>query len=155
METSVETQAPVARVRLELPVEFRPVKPEDMSLVMDSWLKSFRGSPWAGVVTNHTYYDIYRVTIEQLLARGAKLLIAHVPGKPDMIMGYLCYEELKNDETAVHYLYVKDPYRRRQIAARLIKQVHKDNEKPLFYTFKTSYSKHFRARHVPEIARRK
>lgn len=142
-----------------IPIETRPYEPQtDEPFIFHSWLSSFRSSRFAGCVPNHLYWDVYRVAIEQLIARGAKILVATVPGKPNLLMGFLCHETLRNGEVVVHYCYVKDPYRKSNIATRLIEEIRTDHEKPIFYTFRTENARHFkriRAVYAPEIARRR
>ena len=36
-------------------VSFRPMVPDDLPFVMDTWLKSWRKSPWAGIVPNNEF----------------------------------------------------------------------------------------------------
>ncbi len=158
METSTVIVSAPRPSKVEMPVSFREWRDEDRAFVMDSWLRSYRSSKWAGITPNHLYFDVTRVCINQLLDRGAKILIAHAPTSEDAIIGFLCYEQLKNGEVAVHYCYVKDPYRRAGVASRLIARVYTDHEKPLYYTFRTDFAKYFkgiRLGFAPEIARRK
>jgi hypothetical protein len=55
----------------------------------------------------------------------------------------------------VHYLFVKDIYRNRGISKGLLAEAEIPGDGTAFYTHKTGYSKHYRGKFVPEIARRK
>jgi len=133
---------------------FREPVPADIKFVGDSWLRSFRDSPWAGVVGNNDYFDTYHRTIEQLFARGAKLLVACQVNDPAHILGWICTEPVKGG-TAVHYLFVKRWYREKGLASELIRRSIADGQER-FYTFRTRASQYFPGwRHVPAIARRK
>lgn len=132
---------------------FRPVAPDELSFVLDSWLKSYRGSPWAGVLRNNRYFEETRGTIEDLLARGAKLN-ACVVEETQRIVGFICNES-KDLQACIHYVYVKDPYRRLGVAKELVRQA-TEGSRFVFYTFRTRASKFILpgAVYAAEIARR-
>jgi hypothetical protein len=125
--------------------------PDDLPMVFDSWLKSWRTSKWAGVIPNHRYFDVQRELIESLLLRGAKVVIAYPSGHPDVIMGWACAEE-KEGKTVLHYLYVKDPYLGLRVPELLLKTL--PGQQPGFITHRLPVPlKDWR--HAPEMARRK
>lgn len=146
----------------------RPARRDDISFIFDSWLRSWRKSPWAGIVPNNVYYPLTRSVIEQLVARGAEFKVAALESNPDHILGWICYELLPartpdGPEAVIHYLYVKDPYLPLGIDDQLVAAV--PGVKPGFYTFryrqvvealdraKGPEGQHWK--HAPEIARRK
>lgn len=138
-------------------VAIRPATPDDMGFVWDSWLKSWRKSPWAGCIPNNLYFETTRSAIEQLVGRGATFLVACLAAEPDKILGWCCHE-LSQDttpRTVVHYVYVKDPYLSLGIAGQLVNGL--PGAKPGFYSHR--YRQVAEAcpgwRHAPEIARRK
>ncbi len=137
--------------------EFRRAVPLDMKCVIDNWLKSYKTSPWAGVVTNDQYYDVHHETIRQLLARGAKLLVACNRTDPNQILGWICYEAVDGGD-CVHFVYVKETagLRRRGIAAELVRQACSGSGRR-FYTFRTRAAGYLFAdwQFAPEICRRK
>lgn len=126
--------------------------PDDLAMVFDSWLKSWRTSKWAGVIPNHLYFDTQRVLIEELLSRGAKLHIAYPSGREDIILGWACSEE-KEGKTVLHYLYTKDPFIGLGIPALLLASL--PGAKPGFITHKLPLKETKEWRHTPEMARRK
>ena len=137
-------------------VTFRPLDPDEMGFVMDSWFRSYRNSEWAGVIPNHLYYPTMREMLASLISRGAKILAAiAVTEEGERVIGYVCHEN-KKMETVLHYLYVKDPYRRAGLGKKLVSLA---TEGPyLLYTHRTRLSRFVlphSARFVPEIARRK
>lgn len=142
--------------RLEGVVHYRDLEPGDVSFVLDSWIKSFRDSPWAGVVPNHRFFDITHEVIEELLQRGAKVEVAAAKHDPTRILGWVCYEPVKGG-TAIHYLYVKDPFRLQGLGRSLLERANESTPNgSKFYTFRTRAAAYFPEwRHVPEIARRK
>lgn len=126
--------------------------PDDLSMVFDSWLKSWRTSKWAGVIPNHLYFATQRAAIEELLLRGAVIKVAHPSGRPDIILGWACGEE-KEGKTVLHYLYTKDPFLGLGIPALLIGAL--PGDKPGFVTHKLPLKELKDWRHTPEMARRK
>lgn len=134
-------------------IQFRESKPADLSLVFDSWMRSWRTSKWAGVIPNNLYFDTMRTLIEDLLARGAKVTVAVHDENPDLILGWACYE-VKENRTVLHYIYVKDVYVGSSfaIAEKLLDTL--PGDKPGFITFKLPHKDLKTWTHAPEIARR-
>jgi GNAT superfamily N-acetyltransferase len=140
-------------------LQLRDIQPGDVRFVLDSWAKSFRASPWAGVIPNHLYYDVFHESVEQLLARGTKIQIACAKHDPSRILGWVATEKVR-DGQAVHFIYVKDPFRRRGLASHLLEQTvgTQDREGRYFYTYRTRDSGYLFGTDwtfAPEIARRK
>lgn len=140
-------------------VEFRPAYSGDFAFIFDSWLRSWRKSPWAGIIPNNMYFPVTRSTIEQLVGRGAQFEVACLAADPERILGWICHEQ-SGPDAVVHYIYVKDPYLPLGIGEALVERA--SGNKPGFYTFR--YRQVVDAcqpqgkdgwRHVPEIARRK
>lgn len=131
----------------------RPATPDEMDFVLDSWLKSYKFSPWAGVQENHKYFVNQREAIEALLARGAVLTVAEWP-ETERVAGYICHEH-KDSVDVVHYVYVKDHWRKMGVGKSLVNHVSRGGQ--LIYTFRTRASKYILpgAVFAPEIARRK
>lgn len=146
-------------MRLSPVYKMRPFVPADFKLVMDSWSKSWRESPWAGAIPNNRFHAVFTDAVAQLVERGAQFVVLCAAANEDQIIGWACYE-LVRDGTALHYLYVKDPFRRRGLGAELVqavKEAHGTSDRT-FYTHRTRFadSSIFRGfRHAPEIARRK
>lgn len=135
-------------------VQIRGARKDDISFIFDSWLRSWRKSPWAGVVPNNVYFPLTRSVIEQLVARGAEFKVACLADNPDLILGWICHE-LTGPDAVVHYVYTKDPYLSLGIGEALVAAI--PGNKPGFYTFR--YRQVSEAcqgwKHAAEIARRK
>lgn len=128
----------------------RPATADDIPFVFDSWLNSWRTSKWAGVVRNCDYYSTTRSVIEDLIARGAVLLVADAG---PTLLGWVCAEE-KDGRAVLHYLYTKDAYLRLGVEERLLDAV--PGVKPGFFTFYLHrFAKSVGWSFAPEIARRK
>lgn len=134
---------------------YRPAKPSDVPFIFDSWLRSWRDLPWSGTIPNNLYADTQRSCIEQLLARGARIEVAHPEGRDDHILGWACTEVTRDGFAVLHYLYVKDPYITLSIDDQLVARA--EGKTPGFYTHRNP---RFLSvipgwTHAPEIARRK
>jgi hypothetical protein len=130
----------------------RALKAEDVPMIFDSWLKSWRGSKYAGVIPNNRYYEIQRELIEGLVMRGATFSVAYPEAMDDVILGWAC-SEVKEGKTVLHYLYVKDPFLGQGITEALLGS--RPGEKPGFITHKLQEKLLKDWRWVPEMARRK
>jgi GNAT superfamily N-acetyltransferase len=99
---------------MQFPRAIRPGRPADARFVLDSWARSFRRSPFAGCVPEDLYPSVVRATATRLLATGT-LEVACNPDEPDQILGWALREPGR-----LHYVYVKDPWRRDGIARDLL-----------------------------------
>lgn len=114
----------------QLQVEVRPGEPADLALVYATWLRSVRHSSlFSRGVSNRVFFAAHHLVIERLLGRGAQLLVAHPPGEPGVILGYLCYERVAPGMTiaglelaphVVHFIYTKGAFRRLGVARTLL-----------------------------------
>lgn len=132
---------------------FRPLDPDELPFVLDSWSLSWRTSEWSGTTPNHLQPMVTRELVGGLIARGAHIEVAAIG---ERIAGYVCYEH-KGSDSVVHWVYVKDPYRRAGLGKALVQFATREAT-GVFYTHRTRYSKYIMpavARFAPEIARRK
>ena len=136
-------------------VAFRPATRDDVMDIVDWWVHSFKRSKWAGCTPNNKVKEVFGESIRQLLARGSKLLLAVNPDNEAQVLGFICTEKTKLDEPVVHYLFVKDYYRRHGISKQLLEAANIPTDGSAFFTHRTAFSKYYRGKHVPEIARRK
>lgn len=120
-----------------------------MDFLFDSWLQSWRTSPYAGVVPNHLYYEVHRVLIEDLLARGAMVVVATPRSDQSRIEGWAC-SEVKDGVTVLHYLYTRG---NATLIDPLLDAL--PGSKPGFITHSLPDPRFRTWRWVPEMARRK
>lgn len=122
---------------------------------MDSWLKTWRESPWAGCIPNHMFRDVTRTMIEELVLSGSTYTVACLAARPDRILGWLLHGTSPDGKAVAHCVYVKDPYVTRGVPELLASAP--AGTKPGFYTHRTrQMARCFPDyKHAPEIARRK
>lgn len=136
-------------------LEFGEMDGEEVTFVLDSMSKSFRSSPWAGVVGNHLWHPLMKATLTGLLERGARVRVARASGK---IQGYVMFET-KGPDVFVHWVYTRDSARRLGVGSRLLQEAGVKKGQRWFYTFRTKSAAYLTrghiAAHVPEAARRR
>ena len=106
---------------MTLPVAIRPADSGDVGLIYSSWLKSYwdarppalRGVPREVFFSDHGHHGV----ITRLLPRSS-VLVACEPEDPSEIYGWLCASP-----RALHYVYVKELWRRKHVATRLINAI--------------------------------
>lgn len=92
--------------------ETRLGKPDDLAFVVDCWVKNDPElrSMRTGESTRH---------VRSLIARPAsRLIVAHVPGEPDAILGWAATED--GSPCCVHYIYVRKDARRQGVASAMV-----------------------------------
>ena len=115
--------------KIETLVELREMLPDDFSFIRSSWCKSLRsGSYYHHSIPEKTFYAAHKAGINDTL-ENAKCLVATPANEPNIIVGYLVYEERGSDEYVVlHYCYVKKMFRMMGLANLLISIASKDRQ---------------------------
>lgn len=139
-------------VKDQLPVVIRPYTVTDINFIMSSWLKShkedldfstridnlqqikkalgrLRVPKLKTYVPNNKYYNIAPTMFKAILAK-AGALVACDANDYDHIYGYMVAETI-HDEPVVHWVYVKNIFRRTGIGKLLLSKVCEPDSKPL------------------------
>lgn len=124
--------------------------------IRDSWLKSFRDSPWAGCVPNNLYWPTYTEAVEQL-ASESRVVAVVSKDDPDTIVAWICAEPQKG---IVHYAFVKHRFRQMGLLRLLLQSVMgRDSGLTLTYRSRSPVFNYYRAKrawkHDPVPARTK
>jgi GNAT superfamily N-acetyltransferase len=102
---------PAAATPAPAPVHVRPAVGKDVPFVAWTWKTHYRNSsPWASRITSSVYYQKHDRVVARLMARSSAL----VASIEDELAGYIVFEA-----RAVHFIYVKPPFRRAGIARAL------------------------------------
>lgn len=91
---------------------------QDLPLVFSSWLKSYRKHAATQGLSNDVYFSGQRELIARLLQRATVRLLVSVED-PSHIYGWAC-TELSGGLPVLHYVYVKQTYRRLGFARLLL-----------------------------------
>lgn len=125
---------------MSLPIRIRRARKKDFPLITNSWLKSFRDASWVRGCPNSVYYGYQHRIIEQLIPRSM-VLCAVSEDDHNQIFGWIVAEVLKaggedSEERvlAVHYCYVKHPFRKLGIARQLLATL-EATEQPILTMF--------------------
>lgn len=121
---------------------------EEYGLIFDSWAASFKKSPYAGCITNDMYPEVSRRTMQDILDRGARVIVAvtETPEGERRVMGYSVSEP---NRRVLHYVYVKRDFRGMGIGHALLEDVQTagdDNLDGWEYTHRTKASDGFLGR---------
>ena len=108
-----------------------------MAFVYDSWARSFQKSPFAGCIPNHLYPQVSRAASAEIADR-AKVLVAYADLEDGTrrIVGYSVSEP---ERKILHWLFIKNDYRRLGYGTALLKETCGDNDQ-WFYTHRTRSS---------------
>ena len=107
-------------------VAFRDPCADDLSFIFASWLKSYRNSDPCTHMLNEVYYGNHKKVVERLLKESQVIMVCNAD-EPDHIFGYAVYDYI-GTMPLLHYIYVKQPYRRFGIAHQLYLHVTKGDE---------------------------
>ena len=104
---------------LETELRFRPAGQEDVAFIFHSWLKCYRHAPGVAGISSPVYYAQHHLLIEGL-CRTAKITMVCAKQDPTQLFGYICYDTAEG-LPVLHFIYVKETYRRMGIAHMLCK----------------------------------
>lgn len=114
--SSKNTVLPAAMIN-ELPVQIIPSTLD--ALMLDSWVRSNRGSDWVRGVPGDIYGQRMREAITSC-CDFANIKRAVWSKSHDQHYGYIVYEAPRDNEMIVHYLWVKKEFRNCGIGRRLL-----------------------------------
>ncbi len=127
----------------------KPLTESELPLVYDSWIKSYRKSPFAGCLPNHVAHTILRANIVDLLNAGATLRGVFDDGR---CVAWVC-EDLVDDTPVVHFAYIKASHDTDKFRPALRDML---APKEGIYTYRTRWLTNFLGpsfRHEPGVAR--
>jgi hypothetical protein len=119
----------------KLPVLYRNLQETDKEFLFSSWLKSFRNGTMVRNIPNAVYYANHHKVIENLM-RDAKTIICCNADDPSIIYGYICYDYI-DSQFVLHFMYIKQLYRKLGIAQDLLSATGNDFNKLGCYTHQT------------------
>lgn len=121
-------------------VSIRPATDNDLGLILNSWLKSYRNADATRHVPNDIYYSQpfgHKGLIMHLLDKS-EVVIACNPEDGEAVYGWLCHEWGGGDwGHIVHFVYVKALYRRAGVAKALLTAAGFDKREPFVTTHET------------------
>ncbi len=95
----------------------RSYKPDtDKFFILSSWLRSYRKSDAVKGINNTVFYGQHHQLVETLLS-SERVGILYNEEEPDQIIGWICVD---NTPGVLHYVYVKNVFRRNGLANDLI-----------------------------------
>jgi len=100
-------------------IELRLMQDADFNFIKNSYMKSYRNSYLSKHVKPNLYNN-YQSTLFDRLMADSSVLIACNPSESYQILGYAIYNNAKK---LLHYVYVKNPYRKNKIAKRLVERI--------------------------------
>lgn len=103
----------------ELPITIRSFHVSDTNLVLSNWLKSFRNESWAASTPNDVYFPLQQKLIGQIAARS-QVFVACAVDNPAEVWGWICCEQGPEDSLIVHYVYVKEMFRKFGVGKMLL-----------------------------------
>ena len=115
----------------------RRVEKQDIPFILSSWLKSFWNAPAVRGMTKTLYFRHEREAAVRLIQQSS-IVMAVNPEDGDEIYGYIVYEVV-DGAYIMHYVYVKQAYRRKGLATNLIVRTIGDCE-VAFYSHRTAGS---------------
>ena len=119
-------------------VGIREAEVRDRAFVMDSWLRSFRLSHFAGPIAMKRYRDVYSEEIADLVMRPkCSVTVAYNSDAPDQLFGFLCFEDGYR-YPLIHYIYIKAAFRRRGVGTLLTKDAGIKLNRRFLYTYRTA-----------------
>jgi hypothetical protein len=99
------------------PYKIRSAQAEDIPFLYSTWLKAMKYDSDIGLsVRKSIFFEQYRQILDNILSDSKVLLAVH-PDEPNVIFGYLVYQE----PNILHFSFVKETFRRLGIASDLVK----------------------------------
>ena len=100
---------------LDTLLKVRLATKDDEALIYQTWLKGlYFGSSWFSKMDQKTFFQKYRIVINDLLLRS-QVFVAALKEDQDTVLGYSVIQE-----NILHWIFVKTSWRKMGIAKRLL-----------------------------------
>lgn len=99
--------------------DIRYATDNDRNFILKSFLLGvYYGDTWFSKIPKRIFMDNYKKVAEALFLRcKGSIRVACLPGDPDVILGYAI---LNNVQNTLHFVYVKDIWRKKGIGRQLV-----------------------------------
>lgn len=115
-------------------IAYRPAEIDDAPFVVSTWSRAFKESRSAGTIATEDWERVMHPQIQRILARPTvRTVVAYENTAPDFLYGYIAAEPERVDPV-VHFVYVKEPYRRAGYARGLFATIGIDPTARFFFT---------------------
>lgn len=95
----------------------RPYQESDKAFIMATMLRGlYYGNSWFSMIPKDIFMNNYKKVIEALITRNL-VTIACLPDEPDVILGYSL---VNGDFSKLHWVYVKQDFRKMGIGKSLV-----------------------------------
>lgn len=139
---------------LKTQVRLRPATEADVPFIFNSWLRCYRHSQNTRGAENPVYFAQHHKVLEGL-CKQAEIIVACNSEDISQIYGYVCHEKV-DDVPVMHFIYVKEIYRKFGVSNLLLETLNISKDTPFFYTHRTfiseSLEKKFRMIYNPYLA---
>lgn len=111
----MEADEPIRRDELIL---IRPVTKSDLGFVVRTWIESLRyGNDLFREIPEHTLFENYKKFIGQIIEKPSTVItIASLRDEPGLIIGFA----VGQGTNILHYVYVREPWRKLGLARDLV-----------------------------------
>jgi ribosomal protein S18 acetylase RimI-like enzyme len=116
-------------------VRLRQADQNDVPFIFNSWLKSYRDSSTAKLVSNTVFFSEHHKLIERIVKHNPVILAVN-DADPTQIYGYICAGVTEGIFT-LHYIYVKHNFRNLGIGKALLNAFEHDLATAGIYTHHT------------------
>lgn len=99
-------------------LELRPAVPADINFIYSTFLRGlYFGNDLYSQIDQDSYFDAYSKVLTNLLTKpGTETTVAHLPGEPDVMVGFSI-----SSGTVLHYVFVKAAFRKQGVATQLVR----------------------------------
>lgn len=120
-----------------IPILIRPARLGDTPFILASWLNHYKNhSYFAKRIPREVFYSSHEKVVKRIMDKSeATILLAVDPAKddgPEVLLGFMAYEARDFERPIVHFIYVKQDFRRMGIAASLVIRSDIDITKAVF-----------------------
>lgn len=135
---------------------FRPYINDDLNFIQSSWGSSYyTGANYNTLLSSDEFHRFHRPIRESILKRpSATTIVCCAEKDPNLILGWIAIERLiKAQILLIHYLYVKEAFKKMGIGTELIKAVSEHLKRPVLYSHLTERAQEITKTNKPKYLR--
>jgi GNAT superfamily N-acetyltransferase len=133
----------------------RPATEKDWPFILQSWTRTYTNDrKWGPLAPRAVARAVHASILDTLTAEGTEVRIATNPSNPWFIFGYVVFST-RHEHPLVHWVYVKELYRKVGIGAELVRYARCEKPGPFHYTYGTKATKYVLPEGIwsPQLAR--
>lgn len=112
-------------------IQIRTAESDEYNFVISNWLKNYQQySNFAKRIPRDVFFKNHEQIIKKVLSRTGSAVA--IDPTEDLLLGFMCWEYTEDDIPVIHYIFIKEAFRKFGIANKIIQKYELDLNNAMF-----------------------